>query len=132
MTFLPDTANETAVRTIDVHRAKALVESGEAVLIDVREYVEYEDEHIPGAALYPLSTFEACRPAGDSAKIGIFHCRSGRRTAEHFHLFLGTGFSVVAHLDGGIVEWSLAGYPVRSIDEAPPEELLLPCEQAAA
>ena len=132
MSYHPETAKEIALRTIDVHRAKALVESGEAVLIDVREFVEYEDEHIPGAALYPLSTFEACRPAGDGAKIGIFHCRSGRRTAEHFSRFLGTGFSDVAHLDGGIVEWSLAGFPVRSIEETPPEELLLPCEQAAA
>ena len=132
MSYHPDMAKETAVRTIDVHRAKALIESGEAVLIDVREFVEYEDEHIPGAALYPLSTFEICRPAGNRTKIGIFHCRSGRRTAEHFARFLETGFGEVVHMEGGIVEWSLAGYPVRSIDEAPPEELLLPCEQAAA
>ena len=120
------------VRAVDVHRARALLEAGEAVLIDVREFVEYEDEHIPGAALYPLSTFDTCRPAGDGSLIGIFHCRSGRRTAEHFARFRDTGFAEVVLLAGGIVEWSLAGYPVRSMEEARPEDLLLPCERAAA
>ena len=41
-------ANDIHVNAIDVHEAASLVESGEAVLIDVREFIEYEDEHIPG------------------------------------------------------------------------------------
>lgn len=105
------------VQAVDVHRAKMLLEAGEAVLIDVREDIEYEDEYIPGAAHFPLSTFDSFRPVGDSGKIGIFHCRSGRRTAENFARFLETGYREVVHMDGGIVDWSIAGYPVRGEDD---------------
>ena len=132
MATLSNAGKNITVQAVDVHRAKMLLEVGEAVLIDVREILEYEDEHIPGAALFPLSTFDTCRPEGNSGKIGIFHCRSGRRTADHFARFRETGFREVVHMAGGIVDWSLAGYPVRSMDEAPPEELLLPCGPDAA
>ena len=125
-------ANDITVRAVDVHQARAMIEAGEAELIDVREFIEFEDEHIPGAALYPLSTFDTCRPTGDRTKMAIFHCRSGRRTAEHFARFLGTGYRDVVHMAGGIVEWAIAGYPVRSIEDAPADELVLPCARAAA
>ncbi len=119
MATLSNDRKTLTVQAVDVHRAKMLLEAGEAVLIDVREDIEYEDEHIPGAAHFPLSTFDSLRPEGDSGKIGIFHCRSGRRTAENFARFLETGYREVVHMDGGIVDWSIAGYPVRSEDDAP-------------
>ncbi len=119
MATLSNDRKTLTVRAVDVHRAKMLLEAGEAVLIDVRESIEYEDEHIPGAALFPLSTFDSSRPEGDTGKIGIFHCRSGRRTAENFARFLETGYREVVHMDGGIVDWSIAGYPVRTEDDEP-------------
>ena len=130
MATLTNAAGNLTVQAVDVHRARALLEAGEAVLIDVREFIEYEDEHIPGAALYPLSTFDICRPEGDSGKIGIFHCRSGRRTDQNFSRFLETGFREVVHMTGGIVDWSLAGYPVRSVEETGEPEV--PCGEQAA
>ena len=131
MATLSNDRKTLTVQAVDVHRAKMLLEAGEAVLIDVRETIEYEDEHIPGAALFPLSTFDSLRPEGDSGKIGIFHCRSGRRTAENFARFLQTGYREVVHMDGGIVDWSLAGYPVRSEDDAPESGACPPGSEAA-
>ncbi len=121
MAILSNDRKTLTVQAVDVHRAKLLLEAGEAVLIDVREDIEYEDEHIPGAAHFPLSTFDSSQPEGDAGKIGIFHCRSGRRTAENFARFLQTGYREIFHMDGGIVDWSLAGYPIRSEDDAPEE-----------
>lgn len=134
MATLSNDKRTLTVRAVDVHRAKMLLEAGEAVLIDVRESIEYEDEHIPGAALFPLSTFDSSRPEGDAGKIGIFHCRSGRRTAENFARFLETGYREVVHMDGGIVDWSIAGYPVRTEDDGPeePEAAAQPSGSAAA
>ena len=134
MATLSNDRKTITVRAVDVHRAKMLLEAGEAVLIDVREFIEYEDEHIPGAALFPLSDFDSRQPEGDGGKIGIFHCRSGRRTAEHFERFVDTGFREVVHMDGGIVDWSIAGYPVRSEDgeAGEPEESAQPPGSEAA
>ncbi len=132
MATLSNDKKTITVQAVDVHRAKMLLEAGEAVLIDVRETIEYEDEHIPGAALFPLSDFDARRPEGDAGKIGIFHCRSGRRTAEHFGRFVDTGFREVVHMDGGIVDWSIAGYPVRTEDDEEAEEQAQPSGSKAA
>lgn len=101
---------------IDVHESHRLVDVGDAVLIDVREEKEWRAERIPGASLYPLSRFEDDHPVGDSNKIGIFHCRSGRRTAEQFNQFIKTQFKKVVHMEGGILDWKAQGYPTESGD----------------
>lgn len=105
---------QVTVVGIDVHETRRLVDAGEAVLIDVREENEWQAERIPGASLYPLSKFNEDRPAGDSQRIGIFHCRSGRRTAEHFGQFLKTNYRKVVHMDGGILDWKAQGYPTET------------------
>ena len=99
---------------IDVHESHRLVDAGDAVLIDVREENEWNAERITGAVLHPLSRFDTDSPAGDTGKIGIFHCRSGRRTAEQFGQFLKTQFKKVVHMEGGILDWKAQGYPTES------------------
>jgi len=106
--------DQVTVVGIDAHESRSLLNAGDAVLIDVREENEWAAERIPGASLYPLSRFDADAPAGDPGKIGIFHCRSGRRTAEHFGQFLKTNFKKVVHMDGGILDWKAQGYPTES------------------
>ncbi len=105
--------SDSGVRGLDADECAKLLKSGEAELIDVREVNEWEAERIPGAALYPLSRFGQERPEGNPDKIGIFHCRSGRRTFDYFQLFQMTGYKEVFHMEGGILDWKGQGYPTE-------------------
>ncbi len=49
---------EADVSRIDVHEAKAAVESGQAILVDVRSAETYAKGHAAGAVSIPLVNFE--------------------------------------------------------------------------
>ena len=102
------------VKEIDSHECARLIDAGDAVLIDVREVNEWQAERIPGAKLHPLSSFVADPPQADAGKIGIFHCRSGRRTEDYFAAFAAVGFRDTVHLKGGILDWKAQGYPTET------------------
>jgi hypothetical protein len=54
---------EAEVPRISIEDAKAALETGEAVVVDVRSDAAYEASHIPGAINIPLDEIEA-NPAG--------------------------------------------------------------------
>ena len=90
----------------------------EIVLIDVREPMEYASERIHGALLYPLSTFDASLLPKDGDPPLVFHCGSGKRSAQAFAACKSAGVPVRAHMGGGIGAWKAAGLPIVSIDPA--------------
>jgi rhodanese-related sulfurtransferase len=95
--------------------SKRLVERS-IMLIDVREPDEYRAEHIHGALLYPLSTFDPeALPAPGAAEI-VFHCGSGKRSAMAVGRCLGRSIAHKAHMAGGIQAWKAAGLPVVGSD----------------
>lgn len=86
------------------------------VLIDVREPHEYEAERIPGALLYPLSTFDPkALPEIENRKI-VFHCGSGMRSAKAVAACEAAGLPFDSHMQGGIQAWKQAGLPTITID----------------
>lgn len=99
--------------SMDPREAKRRLDEGSAVLIDVREPAEFEREHIPGARLVPLSTFDAhdFDRDRDAGKAAIFHCQSGRRTAINSAQLIAAGFREAYSLRGGINAWREAGLP---------------------
>lgn len=104
----------------------------EYLLIDVREPKEYAVSHIPGALLIPLKDVEAKILGLDATKEVIFYCRSGRRSriAAEFVDGMGTSFSRIFNLAGGILAWqgkSLSGFPhFMTIDiSRGPEQVLM-------
>lgn len=104
---------------VDPIIARDWLESGQAVLLDIREPEEYAREHIPGARLTPLSTFDAADFSRDSEKRAIFHCGSGARTCQAAGRLLGTGFREVYHLEKGLAGWKKAGLATRVNRSAP-------------
>ena len=100
---------------------KRRLESGEAVLIDVREPDEFAREHIVGARLAPLSAIDAHDFDREHAKIAVFHCRSGARTQANAARLLAKGFAQAYALDGGIEAWKAAGLPIHVNRKAPLE-----------
>jgi rhodanese-related sulfurtransferase len=94
---------------------KALLDAGRILLIDVREPLEYASERIPGALLYPLSTFDPAQLPPDQPRQVVFHCAAGGRslTAALQRIALG---QPAAHMAGGITQWKAEGLPVVRID----------------
>ncbi len=108
---MPDTAASQGIREIDAATAKSWLDAGQAVIVDVREPEEHAREHIPGAALAPLSRFDPARLP--SASRLILHCRSGSRSRDAATRLLNCGAAEAYILRGGIQAWKAAGLGVQ-------------------
>ena len=96
------------------------VASGKAVMLDVREPVEWE-QHIKGAVQVPRGLLEfVADPASpkhnaelDPAGRVIVYCRSGTRAALAALTLKTLGYEDVANLNGGFNAWKEAGLPTN-------------------
>jgi rhodanese-related sulfurtransferase len=87
-------------------------ERNQAVIVDVREENEWQEAHIPGAVLMPLSSFDPARIPDAKGKHLVFHCRSGRRCGLAAEKAVAAGFKgTIERMAGGFLAWSAAGYP---------------------
>lgn len=104
------------IETLQPAEVARLMQEGKLILIDVREAAEYAHERIPGALLYPLSTFHAAALPPDGARRVVFHCGSGKRSLTAGERRLAAGATRAAHMGGGIAAWKAAGLPVIAQD----------------
>nr|WP_229911822.1 rhodanese-like domain-containing protein [Streptomyces lanatus] len=90
-----------------------------AVLVDVREALEWAEGHAPGAVLAPLSALTAGASLPDSAQARpvVAICRSGKRSREAAALLSARGVEVVDVI-GGMGAWTEAGLPVVAEPES--------------
>ena len=103
----------TLPKTIDVDTAASLQDREEVVLIDVREQWEYDEGHIPGITLIPMSEIETRLSEIPQDKTVIVTCRSGNRSGQ-VHAFLEqNGFDNTHNMAGGILAWEAAGLDVE-------------------
>lgn len=94
------------------------ITTGDAVALDVREPVEWEN-HIEGAVQVPRGLLEfAADPTSprhlaelDPHRRVIVYCRSGVRAALATMTLKTLGFEDVANLEGGITAWTQEGLP---------------------
>jgi|GEM_PF-784800 len=85
------------------------LQAGQAVLVDVREVSEYENERIPGAFLMPLSFFDANRfPFLPDTRV-ILMCAIGKRSAAAAKQLTNAGFRETHHMKGGLTGWKELG-----------------------
>ena len=105
--------------------AKAEVDAGDAVLIDVRDPERFEAGHLRGAVNVPAG--ESARDAHDDAYIEaiekagagpddqiILVCGEGNRSARVADTLRNEhGFTNVASIIGGSKLWSDLGYPIE-------------------
>lgn len=84
-------------------------------VIDVREPDEFLGElgHLPGAELVPLSTLAARAESLPRDRPILTVCRSGGRSGKAAMLLLQHGFTRVASLRGGMLDWSARRLPVE-------------------
>ena len=99
--------------TLTPAEAAALLDGPDApLLIDVREESEWNEVHIPGALLIPLSQFVARQSEIPKDRALIMQCRSGSRSGQAALALRTAGRANVANLAGGIIDWEAAGLPV--------------------
>ncbi len=110
---LSDEATEAAVgSTISVTQLEGWLKEREEgtrdfVLVDVREAVERDINHIPGSILIPKGDFlngTAFEQLPQDKQV-VLHCKSGVRSAEALASLKGAGWSDAKHVGGGVVAW---------------------------
>lgn len=105
-----------SVSAITVQDAKALLDAGDAIMVDVREQDEWNSARIPGTLFAPLSQMPQAWDTLDlpQDKTVIVQCKSGGRSGRVCE-FVGPTTKdgqPVLNLTGGIIAWTEAGYPV--------------------
>lgn len=109
-------ASKPAVEQIPAATARALAEREDAVIIDVREPHEFEEEHIAGAQSIPVSSLNPEKlPRGKTA---ILYCGLGKRSAAAAEQLVQAGFDNVATVEGGIAGWKRSGLPTDGADSS--------------
>ncbi len=105
------------IKTMDAAGLKQALEQEEVIVVDVREPDEYEQNHILGTTLIPLSTVSAEAIPMQAGQKLVLHCRSGARSHHACELLTEQDPSLeVYNLEGGILAWMALGYPVEGSD----------------
>jgi rhodanese-related sulfurtransferase len=83
-------------------------------LVDVREPIEHAEESITTAKLIPLGQLERRAAEINRDQPLVVMCRSGKRGSEALKKLQALGFTGARNLDGGILAWKSAGFPVAT------------------
>jgi len=102
------------ITEISPQDAAAKSKSGEAVIVDVREKDEWEQEHIPGAIHMSRGTIELDieEKIPDLNQMIITHCGGGGRSALAAESLQKMGYKNVRSMAGGFKAWKAAGLSV--------------------
>lgn len=93
-----------------------LNENPDILLLDVREPEEVTISRIPKSVHIPLKTMNlelVGKKAPKDLSI-ILYCKSGVRSRKAMDFLLSEGYQNVSHLEGGILAWRMAGFPVET------------------
>jgi rhodanese-related sulfurtransferase len=105
----------TPMKEIGTLNATHLINTRDALLVDVRETAEYQGGRLPNAVHVPLSQLQsrAAELARHSARPAIVYCARGNRSRAAGAALARIGFKEVYHLNGGYNAWKDAGLPVE-------------------
>lgn len=109
------------INSLAPHEVRARLDSGRAILVDIREADEFARSHIAGAHSQPLSGWEQAHLGIDPAADVIFTCRSGARTAGACDRLAARISGEAYILEGGLDAWKKARLPVATDASAPLE-----------
>lgn len=92
-----------------------MINHDDAVVIDVRDDLEFKSGHIVNAVNAPLGVLEeqVDKLAQYKEKPVIICCKSGQRSAKAGSILQRQGFSSIFKLSGGLMAWSSANLPLK-------------------
>jgi rhodanese-related sulfurtransferase len=101
------------ITEISSQDAAAKLNSGEAVIIDVRDKDEWDEGHIPGATHMSRGTIELDieEKVPEPNTMVICHCGGGGRSALAAESLQKMGYKNVRSMAGGLKAWKAAGLP---------------------
>jgi rhodanese-related sulfurtransferase len=111
------TTDETTGTDTEMAAAQvaALLDAGQAQVIDVREDYEHDAGHIPGSRHIELPQLPDEAGSLDRDRPVVFYCRSGDRSSMPAEAFKASGWD--AHnMAGGLTAWAEAGLPLEPED----------------
>lgn len=103
---------------INVAEAAQLIEENkdnpDFVIVDVRTYREYYNDHIKNAILiaYPEKDFDEQLQKLDKGKTYLFYCWEGRKIKHIRAKMKKAGFEKAYFMKGGYSDWVDEGYPI--------------------
>jgi phage shock protein E len=106
---------ETKKRITEISPTEAAAKSkiGKALIVDVREKDEWNEEHIPDAIHLSRGTieFDIEEKVPDQNAMIICHCGGGGRSALATESLQKMGYKNVRSMAGGFKAWKAAGLP---------------------
>ena len=105
---------QPTIPSITAREASDAAAAGTALIVDVRERNEFEQERAAGVALVPISEFVARHQDLPKDRPLLMLCAAGSRSASATMYLLQNGWSDVRNVTGGMIGWRQAGLPVLS------------------
>ena len=101
------------ITEISPEETAAKMKSGEAVLVDVREKDEWDEEHAQGATHFSRGTIELEieEKFPNLNTMIVCHCGGGGRSALAAESLQKMGYKNVRSMAGGFKAWKAAGLP---------------------
>src|SRR5437667_2552369 len=106
---------KTEIDEVDPVRARELIESGDPLIVDVREQDEWDEGHVPGAIHIPRGYLESRieSAAPDRSQQILLYCSAGNRSAFAAKTLQELGYDEPVSLAGGFTDWKRNGFPVE-------------------
>jgi len=92
----------------------AIIDRGEAELVDVREVWEWVTSRIPGATLIPMSEIQQRIDEISLTRPVVVYCAVGQRSATVAEALRQLGNQRAYNIAGGIVAWINEQFPVET------------------
>jgi rhodanese-related sulfurtransferase len=111
-------ADTDKVELISPKESSVMYAEKKAVIVDVREDSEWNEQHIPGAIHIPLAQLNErlseLKQFKDSPV--ITQCKTGGRSEKALDVLKSAGFSKAYSMDGGIVAGAEAGLKTENLE----------------
>ncbi len=108
------TEAKKSICEVSVSDAKALLDKGGYIFLDVRTAKEFKMGHIPGAMHLArgLLEFKIAKAVPDKNANIVIYCKSGGRGSLATCCLCQMGYKNVKNMAGGWKAWTKAGYPI--------------------
>ena len=110
---MEDAMTGTSINIMTATPSDIVTSTGSQLLLDVRTAAEFEDSHIHGAVLHPLSDLNPGRVkelASSHAQCFLV-CGSGGRARQAYDRLKDSGIQNLRVLEGGMRAWEASGNP---------------------
>ena len=115
---LLDRWNDHEVAYVEPEELAAMLDSGNVVLIDVREWEEFKVSHLPNADWAGYKDFDpehTLKHFPDKNTPIVFYCSLGIRSERIGEFFQEQGYTNIMNLYGGIIEWKNRGQEIYDL-----------------